>query len=111
MVREDQRVDGPYPGAPFGPFGALLDGPLAPLLLAGVLTFPGHLDLKEVPAPAGGGRQEEPGLVLALQTEGDVLRFLMVAVVLLVVLVAVYLRFRLGRPAPTSAGKRTKRAS
>ena len=39
------------------------------------------------------------GLVLALQAEGDVFRFFMVAVVLLVVLVAGYLRFRPeGRP-------------
>ena len=34
------------------------------------------------------------GLVLALQAEGDVFRFLMVGVVLVVVLVAAYLRFR-----------------
>jgi NADH:ubiquinone oxidoreductase subunit 5 (subunit L)/multisubunit Na+/H+ antiporter MnhA subunit len=39
------------------------------------------------------------GLVLALQAEGDVFKFLMVALVLLVVLVAGYLRFRPeGRP-------------
>ncbi len=39
------------------------------------------------------------GLVLALQAEGDVFRFLMVTLVLLVVLVAGYLRFRSeGRP-------------
>jgi hypothetical protein len=37
------------------------------------------------------------GLVLALQAEGDVFRFLMEAVVLVVVLVAVYLRFPSGR--------------
>lgn len=37
------------------------------------------------------------GLVLALEAEGDVFRFLMVAVVLVVVLVAVYVRFRPGR--------------
>lgn len=34
------------------------------------------------------------GLVLALQAEGDVFRFLMVGVVLVVVLAAAYLRFR-----------------
>jgi hypothetical protein len=44
------------------------------------------------------------GLVLALQSEGDVFRFLMVAVVLLVVLVTVFLRFRTGRDGSGSAG-------
>jgi hypothetical protein len=34
------------------------------------------------------------GLVLALQAEGDIFRFLMVGVVLVVVLIAAYLRFR-----------------
>jgi hypothetical protein len=34
------------------------------------------------------------GLMLALQAEGDVFRFLMVGVVLVVVLIAAYLRFR-----------------
>jgi len=43
------------------------------------------------------------GLVLALQAEGDIFRFLIVGVVLLVVLVAVYVRFRPDRPGPTSA--------
>ena len=39
------------------------------------------------------------GLVLALQAEGDVFRFLMVGVVLVVVLAAAYLRFRPDRTA------------
>jgi hypothetical protein len=43
------------------------------------------------------------GLVLALEAEGDVFKFLMVAVALLVVLIAIYLRFRPGRRgAPSS---------
>jgi hypothetical protein len=44
------------------------------------------------------------GLVLALQAEGDIFRFFMVGVVLLVVLVAAYLRFRPDRSDPTSIG-------
>lgn len=39
------------------------------------------------------------GLVLALQAEGDVFRFLVVVVVLVVMLVAAYLRFRPDRTA------------
>jgi hypothetical protein len=42
-------------------------------------------------------------LVLALQAEGDVFRFLMVTVVLFVVLVAIYLRFEPRRPGPKSS--------
>lgn len=81
---------------------------IASLLAVGiaVLILSAVLLLRRIRIPAirdgvalGGVLTLFYGLVLALQAEGDVFKFLMVALVLLVVLVAGYLRFRPeGRP-------------
>ena len=85
-------------------FASLVAVGIAVLILGAVLL------LRRIRIPAikdgvalGGVLTLFYGLVLALQAEGDVFRFLMVGVVLLVVLVAVYARFRPDRPGPTSA--------
>ena len=84
-------------------FASLVAVGIAVLILGAVLL------LRRIRIPAikdgvalGGVLTPFYGLVLALQAEG-VFRFLMVGVVLLVVLVAVYARFRPDRPSPTSA--------
>ena len=84
-------------------FASLVAVGIAVLILGAVLL------LRRIRIPAikdgvalGGVLTLFYGLVLALQAEG-VFRFLMLGVVLLVVLVAVYARFRPDRPGPTSA--------
>ncbi len=69
---------------------------MAVLILTAVLP-PRRIGIPAIRDRAALGGGITLGLVLTFDTEGDVFRSLMVAVALLVVLVAVYLRFRPGR--------------